>query len=51
MRGILDYLTAEGKKIYLEIICAKVEIVNMNIYNPRDQVFHGRMVKQVKRFK
>jgi len=45
MQRVLDCLVREGKKIGLVINCAKTEIMNMNIDNPRDCVIDGRIVE------
>ena len=41
----------EERKVGLIINCAKTEMINMNIANPRACVIWGRVVKQVEKFK
>ena len=41
----------EGGKVGLIINCAKTEMINMSIANPKACVNGGRVVKQVEKFK
>ena len=51
MQRVLDCIVREGGKVGLIINCAKTEMINMNIANPRACVIGGRVVKQVEKFK
>ena len=51
MQRVLDCTVREGGKVGLIINCAKTEMINMNIANPRACVIGGRVVKQVEKFK
>ena len=51
MQKVPECLVREGKKIGLVIHCAKTEIMNMNIDNPRHCVIDGRIVKKAESFK
>lgn len=48
MQKVPECLVREGKKIGLVIYCAKTEIMDMKIGNPRDCVIDGRIVKKIK---
>ena len=49
MQKVLDCIVKEGRKVGLIIKCAKTEMINMNIANPRACVIGERVVKQVEK--
>ena len=51
MQRILDYIVRKEGKLGLIINCAKTEMINMNIANPRTCVIGGRVLKQVEKLK